>query len=182
MRTGASAFSLQEERARRHESASPRLADHRGVHRRHAGDRLLDRTPRLEESAQLLPRRKRDPLVSPRRVECVGHVRHQWDDVVGLPAVRLRAQEHLDSVALARVQPDFPHGLPLRLAPALRRHDRCGVDQVPVRREPRCTPRPYQRRRLRDRERDRISRLRLRWRWASSRGPSCRGSCRRTRS
>ena len=51
-------------------------------------------------------------LVPARHFRRLGHVRHQRHDGDGLLAVRLRAQEHLAAVAVARVQPDFHDGLP----------------------------------------------------------------------
>ena len=64
----------------------------------------------------------------------------------------LRAQEHLAAVPVAGVQPDLPDDVPERLAAALERAHRRGVDPDPVRARHRGEPGPPERGVLRARQ------------------------------
>ena len=114
----------------------------------HAGHRLRDRGPVRAgdhrdralrapacrtQHGSVLPRRQVAPLVHAQPVECVRHVRHLRDDVARRAVRGLRAEEHLDTLALAGVQPDLPDGLSLDLVASLQRADRRRVDRDQVR-------------------------------------------------
>ena len=90
-----------------------------------------------------------------------GHVRHRRHDVARVHPVRLRAEERLDPVGVAGVQPGLPHGVPLGLAAPLERHDRGGLDRDPVRQGQGGPALPPHRRDLRPGERGGLPVLRL---------------------
>ncbi len=136
----ASQFSASaEKRCDPRESRVPNAASHsrhrhhRGLSDQHGVDRLLGFASRLAEHAGLLPGRQQDALVCAGHLQRLGHVRHQRHHAAGLLDVHLRLEERVDSLAVAHLQPDLPHGLPLRMAAPLQGHDRGGVDQDALR-------------------------------------------------
>ena len=88
---------------------------------------------RLPRHPLVLPRRERHALVRAGRLRRLRDVRHRRDDVARLHPVHLRAEERLDSVGVAGVQPGLPHGVPLGVAAPLECRDRGGLDRDPVR-------------------------------------------------
>ena len=76
-------------------------------------------------------------MVRPGPLERLGHVRHLGHDVARVPPLRLRDEERLGALVVARLQPDLPDGLPVGLAAAVGRDDGGRVDPLPVRRHAR---------------------------------------------
>ena len=109
----------------------------------------------------LLPGRQHLALVFSGRLQRLRHVRYRRDHVAGLPAVHLRAEERLDSLAVAGLQPDFPDGLPVHLAAPLERDHRRRVDPHALRHGPRRAAFAPDRGDLRAGQRHRLPHLRL---------------------
>ncbi len=134
---------------------------HRGLPGQHGGHRLLGFAPRFAEHAELLSRRQYHALVYARHLQRIGNVRHQRHHAAGLLDVRLRPEERVDPLALAHLQPDISHGLPVRMAAPVQSNDWSGVDQDPLRHRPRrAVIAPYCRY-LRLRQHHRLLQLRI---------------------
>ena len=101
------------------------------------------------------------PMVFPGDIKCLRHVRYCRNHAPCLLAGRLRAEEHLDAMDVAGLQPDIPDGLSLGLAAPFQRHDRGRVDQDTFRRRQGSNSLSYNSGRLCPGKRDRVSLLRL---------------------
>ena len=109
-------------------SSFHRHCDHCGLSAFDSGRGLLGFSSRLPRHEGLLPRRQHHAVVHPGNLQCIRHVRYQRDNAAGLLDVRLRAEERLDTVAVADLQPDIPDGVSVGVAAAIERDDRRGVD------------------------------------------------------
>ncbi len=110
----------------------------------------------------LLPRRQVHALVHARPLQRLRHVRRHRDDVARHAVRGLRAEEHLDPVGVAGLQPDLPDGLSLDLAAPLECADRRGVDRDALRQRHGRTALAVRGDRLRRAERARVPGLRIR--------------------
>ena len=66
-------------------------------------------------------------------VQCIRNVRHHRYDANGLLGICLRIQKSLDSLAVAGIQSDIPHGLSVGVVAAFQCAHRSRMDQNPLR-------------------------------------------------
>ena len=117
----------------RHAAPPCRRRDRPGLPAGRGPGRSLGLAPRDEEHRRVHARGKVRALVPARDLGRLRDVRRERHDVAGVRLLHLRAQEHLASLHLARLQPDFPHGLHERLDAALEGAYGRRVDRDPVR-------------------------------------------------